>query len=535
MTGHPLDITFDLLQTTSDPEAVELLIAGLSSSDRAIQLRAAEGLLRRRNTRGQVELIRWLADASIDALAVVQRAPGLLEPGMRQCLLFGGRELQQTGFELVRLLGAAELIPLLIEVLERPNHPCLDEAAETLQQQTGRLFDSLRDCGPPGTRPPRELEAQRIATLDALGRACRDYAKMSQPMEIVESILILGTPRDAAVRQVMGHPALECRLIAADLMQHSPHPGVIQLVLDFLSESHPDSQVIDVLQTRSDPVFLSHLLHWLPQQLSYNQLRNLKRVESLVWMNTSQLAQLHGPLHLSVARLLQLTAIPSYVRDRIQQWLLKFGSPNARLAVAEQMPKLDSSAIEKIISDGLDSEDEQVQVWAVSQLRNPQLKDGFSLLVERLDSESPAVRAAARNELRSFTLDRMIAMFDRIGPAASLGAGELLLKIHPECIEELEQLLESPVRSRRLRAASAAQAMGLAPYIVPALMRMLEDNDGMVRRIAVEVLGSLPDGQGIRLVEPLLDDDSPRVRDAVEELIRSNAAQGTVASLPPSR
>ena len=524
MNGHPLDITFNLLQALTDPESEQLLIAALDVSDPRTRSRAVSCLMNRGCVQGQVELIRRFTSLPPEAVAAIEKSPHLLEPGVRHALFQGGAELQHTAIELIRLFDVPELIPLLLEVLERTDHPCQEQAATTLLLQVGRLYDGLQQRDEHHHRPARARTEQRRAIMKCLGRSAERFSRLSPPQQVIESILILGQPQDAAIRLIFGQTLPECRTSATELVQTSPHPGIMQFLLDSLSESHPAPVVLEALKTRSDPAFVAHLLRWLPSRFSEEQSRNLRQIDRIPWLEAENLELIPAALHEAIVRYLAATSIFAEPCDRARRWIMKHGNPDARLAVATQLPNVGSTAIEGIICDGLDSEDEQVQVWAVAQLRNPQISGGLQMLVERLDSESTAVRQAVRQELESFDLERVIAMFDRLETPACEAAGKLLLKVHPECIAQLEELLDSPVRSRRLRAAQAASALGLASRVVPSLMTMLDDSDGMVRRIGVEVLGSLPDGQGLRLVEPLRHDPSPRIRDAVEELLRGGQA-----------
>ncbi len=83
--------------------------------------------------------------------------------------------------------------------------------------------------------------------------------------------------------------------------------------------------------------------------------------------------------------------------------------------------------------------------------------------------------------------------------------------------------LNQPIRRRRIRAARAAEALGLASDVEKGLLAMVSDEDSIVRRIAAELLVCVPSPEVIVGLTALLQDSSPRVRDAAE---RSLAAIG---------
>jgi HEAT repeat protein len=138
------------------------------------------------------------------------------------------------------------------------------------------------------------------------------------------------------------------------------------------------------------------------------------------------------------------------------------------------------------------------------------------LLIERLDSPLPAVREAARGELASFDLSMVLNLFEHLDRNLCLRVGALIRKTDPDCVHKLMDELNQPIRRRRIRAARAAEALGLAPDVERGLLAMLSDDDSIVRRIAAELLVCIPSPEVIVGLTALLQDPSPRVRDAAD-------------------
>jgi HEAT repeat protein len=65
----------------------------------------------------------------------------------------------------------------------------------------------------------------------------------------------------------------------------------------------------------------------------------------------------------------------------------------------------------------------------------------------------------------------------------------------------------------------AAQALGLAMDVQQNLLDLLADGDTQVRRTAAEVLGGVPTPDVVAGLAELLNDSSPRVRDAAEHAL----------------
>ena len=61
--------------------------------------------------------------------------------------------------------------------------------------------------------------------------------------------------------------------------------------------------------------------------------------------------------------------------------------------------------------------------------------------------------------------------------------------------------------------------MGMHLKVVPALIEMLADDDAMVRRTAVEVLGSIRSADSMRAIQGMIDDESLRVRETAAKIL----------------
>ena len=61
--------------------------------------------------------------------------------------------------------------------------------------------------------------------------------------------------------------------------------------------------------------------------------------------------------------------------------------------------------------------------------------------------------------------------------------------------------------------------MGMYLKVVPALIEMLEDENAMVRRTAVDVLGSVRSADSMDAIQGMLDDESLRVRETAAKIL----------------
>lgn len=531
--SDPLVRTFDALASTANPQAGEVLLAALDVPDARIRAAAAGAIIRRTGSRGQVELLRRWAEWDAATRDVIARQAGALAGTVRQCVLHGDPTLRQQALEFIRRTELYEVAPTLLTLLAGKADVPADDIAETLQHLTNRLYEHCQHYAEElasGTAL-RGIMPIRHSLLVALDQSLGEFDRLRRPDVVVESVLALGDPDCFAVRKALSQAAPACRDLAAGRLNESRHPGVMQLVLDFLSKNYPHPKAFEALQTRRDIEFVSHLLRWFPARLSPLQQKNIRQVESLAWLGPGGLLDvIPPPLQPALVSLLAASGLPTDEKLRVQEWLVRNGGTEGRLAAAEVLVALDRRSVRQILFEGLESADEQVQAWATGQLRHHGIPQAVALLMERLDSPSEAVRAAARAELQGFTLDRALVQCDQLEPLAARRLGELLLKIDPECLPKLMQELRHPIRRRRVRAAAGSQALGLHVKLIPYLLEMLDDEDAIVRRTAVEALSDVPSADVRESLGRMLADPSPRVREAAERAIEALRRPGPSAS-----
>ena len=167
--------------------------------------------------------------------------------------------------------------------------------------------------------------------------------------------------------------------------------------------------------------------------------------------------------------------------------------------------------------ESLESPEEGIEAWAVSELRYTDIPDKYRYLVNRLDSSREQVCLEARKALGRFDVQNAIVYCESARPSLGPRIAELLLKINPNACQELSRELASPVRTRRLRAAKAVAFMNLELQVCDALVEMLYDSDAVVRRSIAEILGNVPVQSVISALTLLLEDSNIRVRETAQE------------------
>jgi len=530
--ADPLKKTFEILASTENLNVVDALIPALDLNDDTIRTAATSALIQRSSTRGQVEVIRRMESLCPEARSVIENNAPKMETALKQCLIHGDNELRRNGLEIVRLTENYSQMPTLLEMLHDDRNDLHELTAEVVRGLTNHLYERCQQQKrkQPAGKYLRNAQQVRQNVLTSLDQACTEFDDLRHPQDVVESVLMLGDIDHFAVNRVLSQAVPECRRLAGKMLGQSKHPGVMQLILDSMSKNYPHPKALEAIQDRDDVEFLTHLLSWFPKRLSPLQMKNFRRVESVLWLNPrgTGLEIVPPALQTALVSFVASTGLPAECKVGVQEWLVRHGSQAGRLAATDVLSTLDDDSIQKIVFDSLDSEDADVQAWATSQLRSQEAPEVFSLLIERLDSPMDAVRDAAREELASFDVEQMIGLFERLNPETCFRAGQLLKKINPNCLDRLRLELANPIRRKRIRAARAAKAMGLHDRVGPSILAMLEDGDPLVRRTGVAILADVSSTESVAALEQMREDPSQRVREAavssLEQISRRTTA-----------
>lgn len=251
--------------------------------------------------------------------------------------------------------------------------------------------------------------------------------------------------------------------------------------------------------------------------------QNLKQVEHLAWLEAAEppLDLIPQPLQPALLMLAFTTKIAAEKKVLLQEWVLQHGGPAGRMAAAERAAMLNDDVMQHVLIDSLDADDEEVQAWAVTQLRQHAIPEAFAMLIQRLDSPSANVRAAARAELSDFNLDRVLGLMDALDGSTAMRVGEILRKIDDQAVSKLERELLNGLRPKRIRAARAIVKFGFYRELMAQLLKLADDEDFMLRRTLAEILSSVLDREVLPILDRLAQDTHPRVRDAaLNSLVR---------------
>jgi HEAT repeat protein len=140
------------------------------------------------------------------------------------------------------------------------------------------------------------------------------------------------------------------------------------------------------------------------------------------------------------------------------------------------------------------------------------------------------VQDAARDALAEFKLSRYLQAFDGLSEHSRHATGQLVKRVDPNALTELQAELATPGRVRRLRALQVTGMLELAPSLAHVLQELCNDEAPAVRLEAIRLLGQCDGPEVRRTLRQLLSDSSPAVQHAAEQSLQESAARDPMAS-----
>lgn len=525
-----LSVTFDVLARTDNEAAGPVLLAALDSSHASLQEHALAAILKRGHPAGHREVLARLHAMPETWRPVLERYHSRLLPVCRQALLGADAELCANACRVAVWFREYDLVPSLLAALEEPNHPQADLAAQTLSELVSLLCAELGSLRPLHGGDSPQLVRRRM--LSVLETAVARYGR-HQRREVLEAFAALVNRDNLVLKQVLDNPHHAAFVALLELLARSSHRSILRLLLGFLDDPQAPSAALSVIARRSDLDFVTALLRKIGREPSAVVAQNLRRMGSIVWASNFALWEKLGDAEQHAAvRLLMASTGPRREIFGSIEWLLLNGKPAGRRAAADALAKFHGAEANRLALRALADKDPEVQAKVIVQLRSRGIPGALKRLLALADSPSPVVRAAVRKSLPEFHFDRFLADFDTMDDALRRSTGSLVKKVDPRCVGRLWEEMRSRVRRRRLRALAVARALELEPKLEEGILRLLHDEDHMVRAEAAAALAACPTPAARVGLSEALEDRSPVVQEAARKALEALGV-GTAPRWPP--
>ncbi len=495
-----------------------VLVHALNVSDEEISTRAALSLLYSGSGLGKTEIIRNIHRLASEVTEEISVNADLIRFSLHECLGHGTPELAINALHTIKAARLYDETPAMLQYMRRTKGELVQHAGLLFEKMVDELYDRKQQSD---AAENEWLRTSIETVLAAITEEVNHLDRLKHPRLLLQSIFILSNPGQSVPRMLIRNADAQTLSVIWNIFSKERHPGILQYLTDCLKQKYVHARILMILSERRDIEFRMHLINSVPVRPSVNQERNYRRLDSLPWLTEDVYLwdmipeQAQGNL----VRLIGLIGIPEREKIELYEQALQLGSVEARKVAAEFRNSIDHNRYEQYISEALQSPDPEIEAWAVSELKHTKLPDKSRLLIERLDSPHEVVQQQARESLEMFDLQHAIEYCETAPLSAGKKIAELLLKINPDAIRELNRELANPIRTRRLRAARAVRIMGLQNQVQEALIELLYDTDPIIRRTVVEILAESPSPQVVSSISMLVDDSNPRVRNTVEKVL----------------
>ena len=527
-----LETTYAILAATENDAAVAALVAALDVPQHAVRDGAMQALLLRASPVAAAEVLRrWDKLSERWKLQISQRGDWTAG-AVRKALLDVHDDMHRIGCEVAVATRDYDVIPLLVTAATEAFTAHGDRAANTVLQLAEMLSDEL--TAPRDYRIRRDPQMQRAHVLASLEKSAGEFHVHGRG-ELVEAFLLLANREHATLKRVLQAPSDRLFGPLSDLLANSTRPGIERLLLSYLDDPFAPLAALQVLVRRRDVAFLRRLLRRIGPEPSPVVRTNLKRVESIPWMqvNLSLLDALCEQEQPGAVQLAAHSGIPRQLAFEAVAYLLRHGSLAGRRAAAKALAQFHGVGADELAVRALEDDDPPVRAAVASQLRERGVPGAIQRLLHLLDSTHQIEREAAQAALAEFRFDRFLAAFESLSSDAQRVTGLLVKQIDPDSLPALRLELAAASRSRRKRALDMCVAMDAVADAIDEIAGLMRDDDQFLRVDAVRVLASYDCPTTRHTLRDALIDSHPLVQQAAERALGLLLARHQKNENPP--
>ena len=480
-----LKTTLAVLGQTKNDAAIPVLMAAMDAPSLAIQSGSMQALLERRGPTGPRELLkRWHKLSERWKKAATEKV-GKITGAIRDAILTGDEQMVRNACDAVMWIRDYDFVPLLVNAALDVSNPQSELSAETVLALCECLCEELATTRDYKRRDPQAARQHVVSALEPVADRFDQYKNKM----LLEAFLMLANCENPVLNRILEHPHDPAYATLMHLLSSSPRPGVMRLLLNYMDIDAPSS-IYSVLARRSDLTFVRHFLRRFASGIRPSARSYLKRVESFGWLNDGGklLAALDDDEQRGAIRLAMASGMSRLQAFAIIRAVLN--SPNAatRRFAAEHLGAFRGTEANELILQTLQDEDPVVQSHVVGLLRDHNIPGAVNTLTGLLDSPNETVRDAVRANLSEYTLQRFLVVYDSLDDESRRERGAFVKRVDPDAISDLTAELQSDSRSRRRRAVEVALAIDAVMDVEHELVRLLNDDDHVVRGSAESAL-----------------------------------------------
>ncbi len=509
----PLKTTFEILSTSRNDAAAQVLIDAMQSSDATVYESVLKALVARRSRTGHASLVNRWHLLSAEHRELVREGRGKITAALRDGVLSDDSQTFQNACEIVESLGEFDLVATLVTLSENKKHKHSASATKLVAHLAYLLSEMIH--GRRDKKDRRNSTVIRRRVLESLEKSVSRFRK-HQRSELIEAFVVLGGSSSGLLRSIIEDSTHACHLAVVDALSTSNSTAVVELLLGFLQSDQASLASLKIISKRADKVFLHHLLRFVGNDPPAKMKVNLARIRGFAWLSADgwNVEQLDEADQERYAALVSTSGLKPKQQLTLLEYLLKKGQPAGRAAACRALASVQGDVPGEVFLEALDDTDPRVQAAATRQLRDRRVNGAMGLLLKLIDSPHEEVRDAARESLDKFSMENYLSQFDALNDDTRRSNGKLVAKVDKDFDSKLAKELASPSRKVFLRAIEIAELTNHVMPMADALIERLQDDDHLVRAAAAETLQLCPTAKVQQALQQAANDQSPTVKNA---------------------
>jgi hypothetical protein len=504
-----LDLTFETLGKSRNDAAVEVMLATLDGPEATNRRRAIAALMCRRDPRAsRLLLARW-SELSEDEIELVRGRKTWMSPAIEAAL---GPACDQTtaSDETIKAIDAAEALalhtalPNLIQLSESVSVP--DSA---LRDRVNSAVKSIADQLGREARRDRDQRSLRTPVITQLSDSVRRFDTHGND-DLVEAFLIASTWGDGELRQMLADGGPSSNLICR-VLQESPHPSVIELLVGFLRRRNLPDAITYILRKRPDATFRDAFLRSIGGDPSQVVLRHLQLIGVPRCLQGGESILRELPIDCRPALVhVHVAGNPDYVEAlQLVAATAEQGTQDCLAAATMALSRCELPNPNAWMRAALHLSDDDQQSNEVDE--TARLLRRFVRLLDKCD---PAFHRILHRSLSALHGSEMLPQFQSLRPRSRRRLGKVVMQIDPEALDQVRDGLRHPVLTKRLDAIAMADALGAVDLLGDAFTHIAREDHQEARIRAAEAMATASSDETMQLLEEMLGLPPCPVRDA---------------------
>lgn len=481
-----LDRTIEILAASENFAACDLLVELVFHGDPERQVTALQIVVNKRHPESLFHLAAGYHLLSPDIQNRFIKLGARLSDAIRRTYLSADEQIYTNGCALIRALPDFDQAPLLLGSLLKESSRKRD-AEKILLNLVNEMVVQLDTS--PEERINYDIEGARQRMLATLRDGMRRYTLHHSDV-VPESFLLLADEQAPEVSRILRESTDLCHRAMVTALRRRTHPRVFRWIYALLNTRHPPPVVLAIVGERDDPAFINYLLENIGQLVEPLVLNAVRRVTEIRWLRPDHRAWTTFTPEQQTAAVIFAThsGIPLTRKLELIAFILDEGTPVARQAAACALSQIPGADANQMIRACMDDDDPEVQLAATQQLRERGIANALGLLLRQLDHDDGRIRDAARRALSDYTLERYLGSFDSLDEGTKRALGSAILKIDTQARQTILGQLHSRQRRFVMRMSRILRTLGLTDDYLAEMLKLLADNDHLVRREIIESL-----------------------------------------------